>query len=241
MASRKNILCSLAIFFMVAYVTITIVFLYQYMDYELNNHIVDGHNNGPAVVATNFTACIVIVLFFIPGFITCMLNNNSATECLLGTGGFLWFYATMVPSWVSFGFNCHFPNPCFTITSPLYVLAILHALGFAVIWGGIVVFVRIPECFYYGCQCREMYYALRGIRHIHGSPVAHTYMYSQNTSDINKTTLSNNCHICDNEYDDQDILVLLTSCSHYMHKECYEALKTNNYINNCPVCQLVIV
>ena len=45
----------------------------------------------------------------------------------------------------------------------------------------------------------------------------------------------NTCAICQNQYNESDILRKLNSCGHYFHASCLEEWFSNH--SNCPVCR----
>ncbi len=213
------------------YAITTLTLLILYSNYELENHIVIDHNNGPAVIATNvliLLATIILIRLVLHEIYSSHISNSNY-PVILGTMASATGSAIIISSYVSLGYNCHYSLPCVTIISPLYA----HALIYASVMSLIIVVDVIAGLllgFNFLCRCQDLCNKATDQEEDLDTNIHLSYDSVQKLH----TNKLDQCAICKTTYNTDSQLKMISSCGHHFHKDCMTA---DN--NNCPVCQIV--
>jgi uncharacterized membrane protein len=257
------------------YAAITLSFLIAYSKYELDHHIVNG-----SMLDTNTNAGYPVILMNIFQIISLLIlarailqrnykpvetdSNNDAyryrNKMPTELEEILWALvgvsqaATIFFAFMSFGFNCHYPLPCYTIISPLYFLVLLytHLLALAVcciILGAIIWFLTTGV--WQWCECADLFKTIKQQQQkppetkqyetveVVVQKLINASITYDNIDNIRKRTEEKSCGICNQEYQRKDIIELMKNCSHYFHKSCIDTWFVKNPNCLCPVCKTV--
>ncbi len=243
--TTKSLLFALIVVLTI-YSLVTLAFLIQYSNYELENDIIVGYNNGlPTIIMNVFNlASLLFIIRALLQEVYAPPNINPDFQFIMG-----WIYipaqiATFVSAFVSFGYNCHYTNACYTVVSPLYglVLVYMHLIFLA---------VAISALLGLGCLCRIDYLIASdnqqqpaqygSVSQVNKDIPATNYLKFKTVQNLYSRQKDTTCSICSIDYTEKDTVELLKNCSHYFHKECIDTWKKTKPDSTCPICRITIV
>ncbi len=244
------------------FATTSIVFLILYTDTEIANNL---HNTAAPTIISNSASIIALVFtirMLVHWYAQSLPNAKPPRDkdfvwCMWTFAGFAEI-ACLTSGYIAYGWNCTYGHlPCYTITSPLYIVVLIHT-QLVFLAGGITALVFLGFLLYgmfICCECEELcccFTSTNSNNNNNNNPIvpAHQetdklnitvdngdYMTFKNVDDLNKRQKDSQCGICHIDYIPDAQVKVLKTCSHYFHKECIDVWFQQKSNNVCPVCQ----